>query len=80
MVTGKRGLPAWRSFRRYVGTVDEKPVGKEKISDNFFSSLGLVSLLKYLLVVVVCQQFRWIKPHLKKPNGLYGLNSITILE
>lgn len=37
-----------------------KAVGKEKTSNNFFSSLGLVSLLKYLLGVVVCQHFRWI--------------------
>lgn len=36
-------------------------VGKEKISNNFFSSLGLISFMKYLLVVVVCQHFRWIK-------------------
>lgn len=55
-------------------------VGNEKTSNNFFSSLGLISLLKYLLVVVVCQNYIWIKQYLQKPNGLYGLNSITIVE
>lgn len=36
-------------------------VGKEKTNNKFFISLGLLSLLKYLLVVVVCHHFRWIK-------------------